>query len=137
MARILLVEDDDEIAGLVQILVESQSDHKIARVETGREAFERIDDEAFDIMLLDWMMPGMSGLQVIQRLREAENDIYIIVVTALTKDYLIEEALKAGADDFLSKPFEPNVLLLRLQVAEKFVKLRTQLRRIVDGDVEL
>ena len=78
--------------------------------------------------VLDWMMPGMDGIEVCRRLREVNKAVYIIFLTALGAKENIYEALEAGADDYLVKPFDHLELEARIHVGERIIGLQGQLR---------
>lgn len=75
------------------------------------------------IAILDWMMPGMDGVQVCRRIRESEKIVYVIMVTSLGTKENIVEGLHAGADDYLVKPYDQNELLARIQVGFRILEL--------------
>src|SRR5205814_10330805 len=76
---------------------------------------------------LDWMMPGMDGLQVCRRVRESKKMVYVIMLTSLGAKENIVEGLHAGADDYLIKPFDKNELLARIQVGLRILELHAAL----------
>jgi DNA-binding response OmpR family regulator len=124
--RVLIAEDDDSIRGLLEIFLRHKGFEAVA-VENGRKALEVVDsDKPPQIILLDWMMPGVSGLSVLQRVRAREVEgqhAYVIMLTALNDDVHIEEAIGAGVDDFITKPYNPLLLETRLNAAKRFVTL--------------
>ncbi len=117
--NILVIEDDDALAAL---LVEYLGQHgfAITRVASGTEGAERILETHPDLVVLDLMLPGMNGLDVCRRVRDAFNGA-IVMLTASQSEVDHVTGLELGADDFVVKPIEPRVLLARL---------RTQLRRV-------
>jgi DNA-binding response OmpR family regulator len=111
--KILVIDDDPEILELLQLLLSGVG----ARVDTALGAAAGLRQfYAFrpDLVLLDLMMPGMSGWQVCERLREL-SDVPIIMLTALSNDQEIARGLQSGADDYITKPFTQDVLLARMQ----------------------
>ena len=116
MTRILVIEDEPGIAlGLETDLRLEGYDVEVAR--DGETGLRRAREGAFELILLDVMMPRLSGFEVCKRLRAnpATRDLAVLMVTALDQVSDVERALEAGTDDFLSKPIEKSVLLLRVR----------------------
>ena len=95
----------------------------------GREALERLEREAFAVVLSDWSMPEMSGIELCRALRAGETDrhTYVILVTARHEKSDISEGLGAGADDFLTKPVDATELAARLKAGLRVVELQQRL----------
>ena len=112
MVRVLVVEDE---VGLAQSLNDGLSDHgySVQVTHDGFSGYRLAKESAFDLIVLDWMLPGMSGVEMCQRLRAEDLTIPILILTA--KDGTSDEtnALEAGADDYLRKPFTFAVLVAR------------------------
>lgn len=113
MEKILVVEDDDGIAEF-EILELEHEGFEIKRAVNGREALEFFDEFKPDIILLDVMLPELSGLEVLRRIRKS-SDVPVIMVSARGETYDKVNGLDAGADDYISKPFEIEELLARLR----------------------
>lgn len=111
--KILIVEDDNDINSLLCKILEKEGFETVSAF-SGSEALLRISIEKFDMMLLDLMIPGTTGEEVIKCLREKENEIPILVLTA--KAALEEKVtvLDLGADDYLTKPFENEEVVARV-----------------------
>lgn len=108
-ANILVVDDEAVIRdGCTKILTKAGWDVETA--ENGRDGIELIKSNNFDILLLDLMMPGMNGLEVIQVVNEIAPDIYIVVITGYATIETAVEAMKRGAYDYIPKPFTPDQL---------------------------
>ena len=105
MARILLAEDDREIANLERDYLE-MSGHEVVIAPDGEEAMKRINEEKFDLLILDIMMPKKSGYDICREIRE-QIDIPILMVTAKTESVDKIRGLGLGADDYIVKPFDP------------------------------
>lgn len=113
MKRILIIEDDPQIAKIERdYLTVNDFDAVIAK--TGDEGIDRALAEPFDLILLDLMLPGTDGFGVCRKLRET-LDIPIIMVTAMQEDIDAIKGLNTGADDFITKPFSPNVLVAHVK----------------------
>lgn len=113
MARILIVEDDVSIQEVVGSVLRADGHHVVVAPD-GDQAIERAAAEPFDLILLDVMLPSMSGFDVAMALR-ARTDIPILMLTACTSEGDILTGLAMGADDYLTKPFSPAVLAAKVQ----------------------
>jgi two-component system phosphate regulon response regulator PhoB len=113
--NILVVEDEPDIAALVAYHLAKQS-YRVHTASTGREALESLGGEPPDLVVLDWMLPELSGLEVLRemRLRPELAQIPVILLTARREEADRIEGLSAGADDYLAKPFSPQELVLRV-----------------------
>ena len=115
-ATVLVVEDEPAIQVLVAACLQNAG-HQVVRADTAEEAMNRVKEVLPDVVLLDRMMPGMSGLQLARRLRSDERtrDLPIIMLTARSEENDKIAGLEAGADDYLTKPFSPRELLARIK----------------------
>ncbi|MEB8132085.1 response regulator transcription factor [Mammaliicoccus sciuri] len=115
MEKILVVEDDEKIARVIQLELE-YANYKIDIAHTGKSALERLETENFDLILLDVMIPELNGLEVLRRIREQNEDVKIIMLTA--RDAVMDKVsgLDSGANDYMTKPFEIEELLARIRV---------------------
>jgi DNA-binding response OmpR family regulator len=112
--RILVVEDERRMAELLrQGLMEDG--HAVTVAPEGREGLAIAETGSFDLLILDWMLPGMSGLQIADRLRASRNRTPILMLTARDAASDIVRGLDTGADDYLTKPFSFEVLLARVR----------------------
>src|SRR5580658_173612 len=113
--RILIV-DDEELNRDVMSRRLARSGFDVAQASDGPSALRLIADRPFDLVILDTMMPGMSGLEVVQRVRvsHSPSDLPIIMATALTRSEDVVEALKLGANDYVTKPIDFPVMLARI-----------------------
>ncbi|MEG8037166.1 response regulator transcription factor [Sphingomonas sp. LR61] len=102
--RLLVVEDDDEMRALMERGLAAEG-YRVTAVENGVEALIALGEQAFDLAVVDVMMPGMSGFELARRIREREDPVRILLVTA--RDAVDDRVfgLDAGADDYLTKPF--------------------------------
>jgi len=113
-ARILVVDDDDPIRNMVVRLLQfSGADLQVDACEDGPSALQSLASEDYDLLLIDYTMPAMSGMEVIQKLRAGSRnrDIPVIMLTARSENHHLVESLEGGASYFQSKPFEPQELL--------------------------
>jgi DNA-binding response OmpR family regulator len=114
--RLLLVEDELNLARTYQRHLE-RAGHRVEVHTRAETAYERLDDspEAFDVLVLDVLLPGMSGVELTRRLRDGRFPVPILLLTALGQHSDVVAGLDAGADDYLTKPFPVEVLLARLR----------------------
>jgi len=113
--RILIVDDDPQIRRVMRVTLTGQS-YEVDDAKTGEEALERVREDRFDLVLLDMNMPGMGGLETCRLLRE-NSEIGIIMLTVRDTEADKVSALDAGADDYVTKPFNPPELLARIRAA--------------------
>jgi two-component system alkaline phosphatase synthesis response regulator PhoP len=113
---ILLVEDEADIAELVSYNLEREG-YRVTAVESGEDGLARATSDSPDLVLLDLMLPGLDGLEVCKRLRAAKDTatIPIIMVTAKGEEVDIVTGLELGADDYVTKPFSPRMLVARVR----------------------
>ena len=117
--RLLLV-DDDPIALAVVAHALAESGHDVETAGGGLEALAKLADEPFRVIVCDWQMPGMDGPELCRAARSASReDLYVIMLTARTGDAARLDALHAGADDYLPKPFDLQDLLSSLRAGER------------------
>jgi DNA-binding NtrC family response regulator len=114
-ARILIV-DDEEIVIKSCLRILGGSDYHVEVAHDGREALRKIDENPYDVMILDVVMPNMGGFEVLRRVKETHPDMDVIMVTGLSQVDTVMQARKLGARDFISKPFEPDELKRHLRV---------------------
>ena len=113
IAHILVVDDDDGIRSLVKKYL-NENDYLVTTANSAEDANEKINIIKFDLIILDIMMPGKSGLEFIQE-NQKKLKTPIILLTAKGQANERIEGLEVGADDYLPKPFEPKELILRIQ----------------------
>jgi two-component system phosphate regulon response regulator PhoB len=120
MEHILIVEDEVDIANLISFNLE-RAGYTTEMVHDGREGLEKILKEQPDLVVLDLMLPGMDGFQILKELQR-DSRTHAIPVLMLTAKSQIDDRIKgleSGADDYLTKPFSPKELLLRVQAIMK------------------
>ena len=113
--RVLVVEDEESIQALIRFTLE-QAGFEVASALSAEEAKAQLAEALPDVVLLDWMLPGQSGVQLAKLLRQEERskDLPIILLTARSEDTDKETGLNQGADDYLTKPFSPRELVARI-----------------------
>jgi len=132
-ANILLVEDEPAIQELIAVNLE-HAGHHVIRANDAESALGIVRTALPDLLLIDWMLPGMSGLGLARQLRleERTRQIPIILLTARSAETDKVAGLEAGADDYLTKPFSPRELLARIKAV-----LRRRAPQMTDDPVEL
>src|SRR6516162_5809562 len=127
----VLIVDDEELNrdGLARRL--QRHDYEVAVAKGGREAIELLGGRQFDLVLLDIMMPGMNGLEVLKFLRRVDSlvDLPIIMVTAKGESEDIVEALELGANDYLTKPLDFPIVLARIRTQLALKRAEEALRQ--------
>ncbi len=125
--RILTV-DDDEIALEMLNLSLEQAGHEVASAHNGQEALAILQGEKHRLVITDWEMPDMNGLELCRAIRDGDfpSYIYCIILTGHGSPEETVEGLSAGADDFISKPFHPGELAVRVQAGERILSLETR-----------
>ena len=113
MKKILIVEDDILAAELERDYLEA-SDYEVELCGDGDEGYKKAESGIYDLLLLDIMLPGMSGFEICRRIRRKQN-VPIIMVTAKTEDVDMVRGLGLGADDYIMKPFNPTELVARVK----------------------
>ncbi|MFE6822719.1 response regulator transcription factor [Streptomyces sp. NPDC057690] len=114
MPRVLLIEDDRAVRDGVALALRRQG-HEVAAAETGEDGLNRLRSFRPDVVVLDLMLPGMTGLDVCRRMRELDQTLPIIMATARGDDEDIVVGLEAGADDYVVKPVPARVLQARIR----------------------
>jgi DNA-binding response OmpR family regulator len=128
-----LVADDDEAMRLLVEAILTDAGHDVVTADDGARAWELYEREHPPLVLLDWQMPGLSGIEVCERIRasEATRDAYIVMVTSRGATADLLRLLDAGADDYVSKPLTPEALRTRMVIAERAIAV-DQARRAAE-----
>ncbi len=117
MSARILIADDEEIVIRSCLRILDGDDYQVEAVQDGREALRKIEENPYDVMILDIMMPNMDGLEVLRRVKETHPNVDVIMITGLSQIDTAVQAMKLGAFDYISKPFEPDELKLVVQRA--------------------
>jgi len=128
----ILVADDDTVSRLLLVAALRKLGHEVVATKDGREAWSAFQTETFPLLILDWMMPEVDGLDLCRRVR-AENRArytYIILLTMMEGKGSYLAAMDAGADDFITKPFDDDQLAARLHAAERIVNLQSEVKQL-------
>lgn len=135
---ILVIEDEDALATLLQYNLEKEG-YAVAVAADGEEGLIQVDERAPDLIVLDWMLPKISGIEVCRRLR-ARNEtrnVPIIMLTARGEESDRIRGLDTGADDYLTKPFSVPELIARIRAVLRRVRPGLAEDRLVHGDIVL
>ncbi len=125
--KVLVVDDD----GLTQSLIENalvRAGHEVELADDGQQAYEMLQHTDCRLVITDWEMPRMNGIELCQALRKSEHlaYIYIILLTSHSNSAHVVEGLSAGADDFISKPFHAEELQVRVRVGERIISMESR-----------
>ncbi len=128
--RILIVDDDVTFRAMLKVLLTSYG-HEVHEAFDGQQAFEMAVDLRPQVMVVDWMMPSMDGVELTLALRQTKvgRRIYIMLLTGLDDDQHLIRAFDAGIDDYLTKPLRPKVLAARLSAGFRVVRLQDEIER--------
>jgi two-component system phosphate regulon response regulator PhoB len=137
-ATVLIVEDEADLGELMRYNLEAEG-YRIVSAESGDEAVERIRDGVPDLILLDWMLPGLSGIELMRRWRSREETarVPVIMVTARGEEEERIRGLATGADDYLVKPFSMPELVARIQALLRRSSPQLTSNLLKAGDLEL
>jgi len=122
---IIVVDDEEAVLNLVQRILE-EAGYNVFTATNGREALDKISQLDVDLLLLDIMMPGLNGFQVISLLRK-QSDIPVIMLTGVGEVTSVRDALNLGADDYVTKPFRPRELVARIEAKLRRSRLKREL----------
>ena len=111
---ILVIDDEPAIRDMLQIALDAAG-FKVVLAEDAKQAYPLIIDTPPDLILLDWMMPGTSGIELLRRLRRDEINVPVIMLTAKVEEASKIAGLDSGADDYIAKPFSPRELVSRVK----------------------
>lgn len=125
----LSVDDDEEMIGLLHEVV-SQLGHVSVTAVDGVDAFEKLGESEFDIIITDISMPRMNGIELTKRVKTDFEDIDVVVVTGYQEEYKYTDVIEIGASDFISKPFNINELEAKINRIIRERELRAELKRL-------
>jgi two-component system NtrC family response regulator len=127
--KILLADDDDSLRRVLEFQLQ-EAGFSVLTAKNGAEAFEIFSNEEIDCLITDWRMPQMSGLELLQRASATSSETPVIVITAFGDVETAVEAMRSGAFDFISKPFNRDAILLTVEKALKFGQVAADNRRL-------
>ena len=132
-SRVHVVEDEVEIRELMALHLMRQG-YEVVESGSSEEALEKLKGQSFDLLVLDWMLPGMSGAEFLDRLKTFKSHPRVLMVTAKSEPQDIVYGLEKGADDYLTKPFDPSVFLARVKVLLRRDQPKQTPQHIFEGD---
>ncbi|MBQ8012819.1 MAG: response regulator transcription factor [Treponema sp.] len=139
MAKILIVEDDKELSHITELELKHEG-FSVVTAADGREGFEKIQSENPDLVLLDVMLPRLSGLEILRKVRnELKSELPIILVTARGETIDKVDGLNSGADDYVSKPFKIEELLARMNAVLRRTQKNSSTKSVLlkNGAIEM
>ncbi|TDM20370.1 response regulator transcription factor [Macrococcoides canis] len=136
MEHILIIEDDEKISRVIELELEFAG-YKVSKAYTGREGLNIYETNQIDLILLDVMIPELNGLEVLRRIRMADEQTKIIMLTA--RDTVMDKVggLDGGANDYMTKPFEIEELLARIRVHLKSAEIKMSSERVQFKSIEI
>lgn len=135
MARILLIEDEDNIRKIIAYDLK-KAEYEIVECCDGREAIELATTQEFDVLIIDWMLPHVSGIDIVKKLRSEKVDSILIMLTARDDETDILYAFENGVDDYITKPFSPRELLARVNAHLKRQRKKED-QKLTIGDLQM
>lgn len=128
----ILIAEDDSASRLVLTAALRKLGHEVIVTENGRDAWNALQTDRIRMVISDWMMPYVDGLELCKLVRSEESDqyTYVILLTALTGKGNYLQGMAAGADDFVTKPFDIEELAARLRVGERILQLELKVNRL-------
>jgi len=129
--RILLADDDPALRRVLQFKLRKQG-YDVTAVEDGAKALDVLKEKSFDLLLSDMMMPGLTGIELLEQALPLRPELEVILITAFAEVSQAVQAVKLGAFDYLTKPFEDDQLFLAIEKAVKFKKLENENRSLKD-----
>jgi len=128
----ILIAEDDLISRKVLAAQLRKLGHAVEEAVDGEEAWSKLGARRFPVVITDWMMPKVDGLELCRRIRAGEPGpyIYIVMLTAIERKAGYVEGMEAGADDFVTKPCSADELQIRLRVAERVIGLQSEAQQL-------
>lgn len=114
MTKVLVIEDEDLIRKALEFRLKKDG-YQVIPCADGRQGIQAIENDKFDLVLTDLMLPYNNGLEVVSRLKEISKETPVIVLTNIGLEHVVLDAFNLGADDYMTKPFSPNELSVRVK----------------------
>src|ERR1051326_683203 len=127
--KILIVEDEAQMCDLLMSFFGDKG-YKVAAVQNGEDAIARLEEEGYALVITDIKLPGMSGLELLARIRLDGQDVAVIIMTAFSSISSAVEAMKLGAEDYIGKPFQLDELVITVEKALERRSLRREVREL-------
>jgi len=137
MGRILAVDDELDMLTMLKMMIEGYTDHQVTATNNPLEAKDILEQEQFDLVLTDLKMPGMDGMELLETVKQRDEDALVLVITAFGSLETAEEAMAKGAFDYITKPFRKEQILLAIDKAmrwQEMVRQNKELRQRLEGE---
>lgn len=129
--KVLVIEDNESVCTMIEMFFIKEGIQGTF-VHDGIEGFERATAEQWDLLIIDWMLPGMDGVTICRKIREEKNNVPIIMLTAKDSESDQVLGLEMGADDYVTKPFSPLALIARIKAVTRRAQYTTQTEEVTD-----
>lgn len=128
--RILVVDDDASMRVMLKAVLD-RAGHEVQVASDGRQGMDMALDLQPQLMIVDWLMPEMTGIELTRSLRQTKvgRSVYIIILTSLEDEDRLIEAFEGGVDDFITKPLKPRILAARIRAGQRVIKLQQEIER--------
>ncbi len=113
--KILVVDDSALMRHVLVTILNEAGVESVVQATDGYEAVQKVEEEAPDLVLMDWVMPNMTGIDAVEKIRASGNNVPIIMCTTEGEQNRIVDAIKAGANNFVVKPFDPKVIMEKVK----------------------
>lgn len=134
--HVLVVEDEQEIRELMALHLLRQG-YKVIECSSAEEAVNELNRNNYQVFVLDWMLPGMSGVDIVEKIKAKNPQASVLMVTAKAEPQDIVQGLEKGADDYVTKPFNPTVFIARVKALLRRHQVVTQAAPVDDGEVQV
>src|SRR5690625_813444 len=122
--KILVIEDNESVLSMIEMFFIKEGITG-EYVTDGLQGYERAKEEQWDCLIIDWMLPNMDGITICQKIREVNEEVHIIILTAKDTESDQVLGLELGADDYVTKPFSPLTLMARIKAVTRRSRLKT------------
>ena len=136
-ASILVIDDELDMLMLLRMIIEDNTSYKVETTNSPSEGIKLFREKAFDLVITDFKMPGMDGLELFDEFKEMNPEIPVIIITAYGSPEAAEEALKKGVVDFITKPFRKDSILFTIKRSLELAEVRKEniaLRKRLNGN---
>jgi DNA-binding NtrC family response regulator len=128
--KILAVDDEPDMLKLLSMIIKEKTPYEIVTTNNPLEALEIVRQGGFDIVIADLKMPGLDGIELLESIKQVDEDIPVIIITAYGTVESAAETMHKGAFDFITKPFRKEQILYTIDRAFKWVKLQKENRML-------
>ncbi|BEV67502.1 response regulator transcription factor [Bdellovibrio bacteriovorus] len=134
--HVLVVEDEQEIRELMALHLLRQG-YRVTECASAEEALNEMNRQNYSLFVLDWMLPGLSGVDIVDKIKAKNTGASVLMVTAKTEPQDIVAGLEKGADDYMTKPFNPSVFIARIKALLRRSQVQAAAPAADDGEVSL